>query len=359
MNALKDQFEPDLSPRVSPKGTAKEEGAAAKSRWFRKLSVVGKLRLGVLGNTMVLALIAAILLGGTWLLGQGGNAQAIIASIEVRANNAAIVLVDVEKALEVAEKAETSSARSAAMTQASQGLDLAYEYLSDPIEFAGDAMPAEFGPTVEELRSDVDQLRNELISVRSDVSAVGELRGSTANAYDKISTFAIEFHEVSASRADILFARISSTLITFVLMTIIGVTVSLLVSRHIISDVAGMIRRLTSSMNRVVEGETQTSIPGTHRKDELGAMARALEVFRHSTLELSELTERRASEVEEQLAQQQLTSEEMRALRQQKSQLLEDLANGFEVSVGELIINPDNIFYIGTRASEFATKTMT
>jgi len=98
-----------------------------------------------------------------------------------------------------------------------------------------------------------------------------------------------------------------------------------------------MIRRLTSSMNRVVEGETQTSIPGTHRKDELGAMARALEVFRHSTLELSELTERRASEVEEQLAQQQLTSEEMRALRQQKSQLLEDLANGFEVSVGELI----------------------
>jgi methyl-accepting chemotaxis protein len=337
VTALNHQFEPDLSSRASPSDAAKEQGTVPKSNWFRQLSVVGKLRLGVLGNTMVLALLAAILLGGTWLLGQGGNAQAIIASIEVRANNAAIALVDVEKALEVAEQAETPSARSAAITQASQELDRAYEYLSDPIEFAGDAMPAEFGPTVEELRSDVDRLRNELVSVRSNASTVGELRSRTANAYDKISTFAIEFHEVSASRADILFARISNTLIAFVLMTVIGVVVSLLVSRHIITDVTGMIRRLTSSMNRVAEGETHNFIPGTDRQDELGAMARALEVFRHSTLELSELTERRASEVEEQLAQQQLTSEEMRALRQQKSQLLEDLANGFEVSVGELI----------------------
>ena len=51
-----------------------------KGGWWNGLSLRGKLGLAVFGNTMVLALIALIMLGGTWQLGQGGHAQAVRAT---------------------------------------------------------------------------------------------------------------------------------------------------------------------------------------------------------------------------------------------------------------------------------------
>ena len=49
---------------------------AERSRWLRGFSVRGKLNLAVFGNTVVLAALALIILGGTWMLGQSGQAQA-------------------------------------------------------------------------------------------------------------------------------------------------------------------------------------------------------------------------------------------------------------------------------------------
>ena len=105
-----------------------------KGGWWNGLSLRGKLGLAVFGNTIVLALIALIMLGGTWQLGQGGHAQAILASVEVRTNNAAIALVDAGRGLEAAENAQDPSARQQGLTDALSALDIAHETLTDPIE---------------------------------------------------------------------------------------------------------------------------------------------------------------------------------------------------------------------------------
>ena len=310
---------------------------AERSRWLRGFSVRGKLNLAVFGNTAVLAALALIILGGTWMLGQGGQAQAIIASVEVRTNNAAIALVETVDAIEAAQEARSEEARSAEIERAQAALATAHSDLSDPIAFAGDDMPADIGPVVVGFRDSVAALQSEIEAGNGSARALAQQRDTAQQLYDEISGFAIEFHAVASSRADALFASITNFLISFVIITAIGIIVSLLSARHIIRDVTGTVHRLTGSMQRVAGGAIDTAIPGSERADELGEMARSLGVFRSSMLELRDLNKDRAKQAEDQLAQQREMSEETRKLRLEKSQLLEGMANGFEVSVGELI----------------------
>lgn len=328
--------------RFEPEGGDTQFGEAearsqSRGGWFANLPVARKLNLAVFGNTILLAVLALVMLGGTWQLGQGGNAIAVLASIEVRSNNAAIALVDVVDALEQAEGAQTQRARTGSLDDARAALETAYASISDPINFAGDAMPSEHGPTVEALRDSIVGLRDDLGAARADTSNIPALRAKAQGVYDEVSTFAIDFHTIATSQSDALFKSITNFLISFVIITIVGIAISLLSARQIIGDLTGMIRRLTASMERVAAGEFETTIPGGERQDEMGAMARSLGVFRASMLKLRDLTQSRAREIEEQLAQQKLVSDQMRDLRHDKSQLLEDLANGFEVSVGEVI----------------------
>ena len=51
--------------------------------------------------------------------------------------------------------------------------------------------------------------------------------------------------------------------------------------------VAEPLTALTSAMVRLAEGDAETAIPGVHRLDELGAMARAVEVFKSSESKIS------------------------------------------------------------------------
>lgn len=302
-----------------------------------KLSVVGKLGFAVFGNTLLLVVITIITLGGTFILADNGRELAVKGVVEVQTANSSLVLVDAVGELDEAIAAGSANDRRMAITRADASLDLAYHLLTSRIDEEQAELPADSAESYTAFRTSLTQLAGEVSARDMSQTELADVRARTKSLQSEMSGFTTGYNAKVQAGMTELFDSISWFLATFVLATVIGIAVSLMASRHLIKDLAGMIRRLTSSMNRVASGETETAIPGTDRNDELGAMARALQVFRHSTLELSELTQSRAAEVEGQLAQQQHTAEEMRVLRQQKSELLNDLAKGFEVSVGELI----------------------
>jgi methyl-accepting chemotaxis protein len=49
------------------------------------------------------------------------------------------------------------------------------------------------------------------------------------------------------------------------------------------------IRLLNEAMTRIADGKLDDDVPGTHRKDELGSMAKAVEVFRQNGIRISEI----------------------------------------------------------------------
>ncbi len=310
-----------------------EVGADQQGRWIDRLSVVKKLYLAVFGNTAVLALVAVVMLAGTIYLGELGKAQAIITSVEVRSNNAAISLVSAVDSLEASEQTNSSTQ----LASASASLDEAYEILTDPIEFAGDDMPADLGPIVHGFRDRVSALQAEIALAQAGSPQVAELRAETKQLYSDLSTFAVELHTVAAAKGDRLFASLSQFLLGFIIMVIVGVIVSLVAARQVINNVANAIRAITASMQNVASGDTNSTIPGRERSDEIGAMARALAVFRTDSLKLRDLNVERVQAAESELAQQQEMAEQARKAQDEKGELLESLADGFEVTVGEMI----------------------
>ncbi|WP_180287646.1 HAMP domain-containing protein [Azospirillum oleiclasticum] len=81
--------------------------------------------------------------------------------------------------------------------------------------------------------------------------------------------------------------------------------------------------RLTGTMRRLAEGELDTAVPDTGRRDEIGAMARALEVFKANAVERGRLEAGRAA------------AERHRA--EEKAALLRGLATRFQNSVGQAV----------------------
>ena len=84
------------------------------------------------------------------------------------------------------------------------------------------------------------------------------------------------------------------------------------------------LRGLEAAMRRMADGETGGEVPGVARRDEVGAMARAVEVFRGAMV--------RAQTLEAEAARARVDAE-----GQRRSALL-GLAGGFEAAVGGIVV---------------------
>ncbi len=99
-------------------------------------------------------------------------------------------------------------------------------------------------------------------------------------------------------------------LVTLVVIAV-AIVLGILVSRSITTPVT----RLTRTMDKLASGELDAEVDGTKRRNELGAMARAVEVFRENGLKVAALTE-----------EQQLASQERRA---EHARMMENLQQAF------------------------------
>ncbi len=106
------------------------------------------------------------------------------------------------------------------------------------------------------------------------------------------------------------------------------VLVSVLFGRRMASSISAM----TTAMDGLAKGNTDTEIPALERGDEVGHMAKAVEVFKRNAIEMESL--RKESETADLKA------------KEDKKQAMNDLANSFESSVSGIIDT------VGTASSE-------
>ena len=108
-------------------------------------------------------------------------------------------------------------------------------------------------------------------------------------------------------------------LIAFALSVVLVTGLSLLIGRSISNALASMV----SAMTRLAGGDFKIAIPGLGRKDEIGEMAGAVEVFKNNMIEA------------ERLRAEQLEAEQRQA--EQRKADMRELANAFEGAVGEIV----------------------
>lgn len=116
---------------------------------------------------------------------------------------------------------------------------------------------------------------------------------------------------------------VQTTLMTGLVIGIIAVILSLIIGRFIASNFASVINQT----ERLAEGDKSFEIKGAERGDEIGSLAKALQIFRKNALEVEKLQE------EQKEAEQRQAEERKKAMQ--------DLANQFETQVGEVIEKVD------------------
>jgi methyl-accepting chemotaxis protein len=110
--------------------------------------------------------------------------------------------------------------------------------------------------------------------------------------------------------------RLEAMVSAFVLVASIGV--AFLIGRSI----AGPVTRMTAAMTRLAGGDKSVSIPSQDSKDEIGDMARAVDVFKQNLIRADQLA---AAERAEQMA------------KEQRARKVEELVNNFEAKIGRLV----------------------
>ena len=128
----------------------------------------------------------------------------------------------------------------------------------------------------------------------------------------------------AAAQAKELGARTDTVIVTVLVSAGAGLLLSLALATWIgIKGLSQPIERLKSIMEAFAANNLTADVPGKERRDELGAMARTVEVFKTNALE-----------VERMRAEQQAA--ERRAAEQRKADMIR-LANEFENAVGEIV----------------------
>lgn len=137
---------------------------------------------------------------------------------------------------------------------------------------------------------------------------------------------------------DELQAATNDTIITGVIALGVSLAVLILLGLYVASrGITGPIARLSDRMAELASGETNREIPGLNRRDEIGTMAQAVQVFKDNALKTQALE--REAEAQRSLTedQRQRNAEETRIRAEAMAQATNGLATGLKhLSSGDL-----------------------
>ena len=124
--------------------------------------------------------------------------------------------------------------------------------------------------------------------------------------------------------AEMADARLHTVVRTMVIVTTVGIAVVLALGLLIIRlQVSGPLRAMAELMSALAAGKLELEVAGVTRRDEIGAMARAVEVFKQNAREVRALEHERVESAERATAE--------------RRELLGRLATGFEASVKQVV----------------------
>ncbi len=209
-----------------------------------------------------------------------------------------------------------------------------------------DALRAMIGPfktTMAAYIADVEAMSSSILKV--DELYWKDLVPRAVAVLDKIATSQASLKTAAGTNKVQTLADIAMTIrgqeIIAVLALLIGGMIAFFVGRSIIGPVVGM----TQAMQRLASGDNATEIPSRDSADEIGAMAKAVEVFKQNAIDRIRLeTEQRAAEaraMEDKKASEERTAAEKQAAAEReeatRKAVMHKLASEFEAAVGNII----------------------
>jgi methyl-accepting chemotaxis protein len=153
-------------------------------------------------------------------------------------------------------------------------------------------------------------------------TTLGDTMESVASQFDQLADI-----QIGVAGDDYSAAQSLSSFATLVMAIIAGLSVCVLAYALyvVLRGVMFPLNRMETAMRRLAEGETSTPVPYVGRRDEIGRMADAVEVFRENAQKINELT---AGEAERTARVQAERATMMQALQREFGHVVEAAVAG-------------------------------
>ena len=160
--------------------------------------------------------------------------------------------------------------------------------------------------------------------------AVQTTRAALGLVVDKLDKAVTDqSHELSNEAVSMRNLSVTIVALSVLLISACGVWIAM-------SGMAGPIKRMTDAMTRLASGDKAVDVVGVERKDEIGQMAKAVQVFKDNMIEMERLqTEQRATEAK-QIEDRQAAEE---SAQEERKRTMMDMAERLESAVMGVVQN--------------------
>ena len=311
---------PELGTERRAEGPADETHVGA-SRWLSDRSVGQKLWAVSSSNiAVVLLCLIATCLGGYFAL-EARNERMAISSASIMAER---MVADIGEGRLFVQRFAVSGDPND-LVAAQDAFDQTDRDLSRIEEQAIEVAPAVV-PQIEELDAQLAELRSRVVAAQASRGTQAQWQAFADSVYidsqqvvERAIATRAEIETIGENSDVASQALIYWLFAAFFVVAAVGISVAWLSARFIGRDVTSALRRMTHVATRLARGEKDIHIPATSRQDEIGDLARALEVFLQSAWEVERM------------------SKEREALRRERGQEMVRFAERFETTVGEVV----------------------
>jgi methyl-accepting chemotaxis protein len=307
--------------------------------WFRDLSLAGKIN-AIFGTFFAVGAVMTLLLGlGLGHLWDRYNASAqlqetVVAAGELESSagelryHAVRALYDRSPRLRESQRASASD-----VTAQIAALDAAMrEHLPD------------MEPRVAALEGQLDAFQREADRAAEAVRAGGSANAAAAAIAaegDRMVAAAGRLAADLAARGEAQEAAgigyFFNMIAILAVLAVFGCVVLALGMTYLSRDFSRKIIEITAGMTKLADGDRNFVIEGESRQDEVGAMIRALDLFKRAGHRLEVWARERSEKAEQELLLQQERERERVEAEAKKAALLDEVARQFERTVGEVV----------------------
>jgi methyl-accepting chemotaxis protein len=330
-----DQNDPvDATPATATRVTMLE-----RMSWFRNLSLSGKIN-AIFGTFLGVGLLMVLVIGlGLGELWNRYNSSARVQETLVAAGHLQSTAGELRY-----HSVRVLYDRSADLRQAQRAGESALTTQVASIEAAINDEAPELAPRVAAVREQLSQFKSTFDSAGEAVREGGNSNAAAEAVSAKGSALMAASAELAADIAargekqeatgiDYFFNMI----LILAALAAIGGAVLLLGLAYLSRDFSRKIVEITDAMTRLAGGDRNFAIDGEERKDEIGAMVRALDLFKRASKRLESWARERSEKAEQELQLQQERERERLEAEARKAALLDEVARQFERTVGDVV----------------------
>ena len=193
---------------------------------------------------------------------------------------------------------------------------------------------------------------------QTDPAMATMMLGATDDSFkavdSEIENLAIETTETANGVRTSLYADAEQNKRIIILGTVLGLVVSAFVTILVGAAIVGPIKSITTVMQQLSAGKTDVEIGHRDRRDEIGKMVQAIDVFRRNTIEIRVMEQATHQAEQNRLAER---SAAMRALAAEFEQSVQQIAKELTDAVGAMHSNAEAMSRIATQTRDKSQAT--